>query len=187
MKIELLKLRPDLVELTPLGQLEYIYRFMDSNNLSLRTSGHIGRLLPKDTKNTVINYIIELRKIIKEGGNGEYNIINVDETPLYLNMVPYKTVVRKGTRNVIIRTNNQEKIRITCILAVCADGDKLSPYIIFKGKNITALNILKSNKYIMNNKIFVNININAWSTKEFINDWINRVYFPYINKEPFIR
>ena len=78
----------------------------------------------------------------------------MDETPLYLNMVPNKTFVRKGTRNVVIRTNNQEKIRITCILAICADGDKLSPYIIFKGKKLTALNKLKNNKYIMNNKIF---------------------------------
>lgn len=72
MKIELLKFRPDLRELTPHGQLEYIYRFMERNNLSLRIPGHIGRLLPKDTKNTVINYIIELRKLIKEGAYGEY-------------------------------------------------------------------------------------------------------------------
>ena len=68
---------------------------MDSNNLSLRTSGHIGRLLPKDTKNTVINYIIELRKLIKEGGYGEYNIINMDETPLYLNMILIKLLFLK--------------------------------------------------------------------------------------------
>ena len=85
MKIELLKLRLDLREITPHGQLEYIYRFMESNNLSLRIPGHIGQLLPKDTNNAVINYIIELWKLIKEGAYGEYNIINTDETPLYLN------------------------------------------------------------------------------------------------------
>ncbi len=54
---------------------------MDLNNLSRRTPGHIGRLLMKDTKNTVINYIIELRKFIKEGGYGEYNIINTLSSP----------------------------------------------------------------------------------------------------------
>ena len=79
-------------------------------------------------------------------------------------MVPNKTVVRKVTRNVVIRTNNTEKIRITCILAVCADVDKLPPYIIFKGKNINALNTVKNNKYIMFNKTILNINSNAWST-----------------------
>ena len=113
---------------------------MERNNLSLRIPGHIGRLLPKDTKNTVINYIIELIKLIKEGGYEEYNVINMDETPLYLNMAPNKNVVRKGTRNVVISTNNQEKIRITYILTFCVDRDKLAPYIIFKGKNLKALN-----------------------------------------------
>ena len=68
---------------------------MDLNNLSRRTPGHIGRLLMKDTKNTVINYIIELRKFIKEGGYGEYNIINMDETPLYLNMILIKLLFVK--------------------------------------------------------------------------------------------
>ena len=61
LKIELLIFRPDLRELTPHWQLEYIYRFMKRNNLSLRIQGHIGRLLQKDTKNIVINYIIELK------------------------------------------------------------------------------------------------------------------------------
>ena len=91
---------------------------MERNNLSLRIPGHISRLLPKDTKNTVINYIIELRKLIKEGAYGEYNIINMYETPLYLNVVPNKTYVRKGTRNVVIRTNNKEKTRTTCTLSI---------------------------------------------------------------------
>ena len=35
----------------------------------------------------------------------------------------------------------------------------------------------------MNNKIFSIINSNAWSTKEIINDFLDRVYFPYINKD----
>ena len=186
LKIELLKIRPDLIQLSPHGQLEYIYRFMQRNNLSLRVPGHIGRLLPKDTKQTIIDYIIDLRKTIKEGGYGEYNIINMDETPLYLNMVPNKTIARKGTKNVVIRTNNQEKIRVTCILSVCADGDKLSPYIIFKGKNSYSLSKLNNNKYIKDHKIFININNNAWSTTDIINDWLDKVYLPYINKDPLL-
>ena len=61
-----------------------------------------------------------------------------------------------------------------------------TPYIIFKGKNQTDLNKLKSDKYIMNNKIFITINNNAWFIKEIINDWFDRFYFPYINKDPFL-
>lgn len=97
-KIELLKFRPDLSKLTSNGLYEYIYRFMSRNNLSLRTPGHIGQLLPTDTKNVIINYIMELRKTIKEGGYDEGNIINMDETPLYLNMIPNKVISQKGEK-----------------------------------------------------------------------------------------
>ena len=67
-----------------------------------------------------------------------------------------------------------------------ANGDKLSPYIMFKSKNSKLLNKLKANKNIMNKKFFVNINNYAWSNTEIINDWFNKVYFPYINKDPLL-
>ena len=90
----------------------------------------------------------------------------MDETPLNLNMIPNKTITKKGEKNVVIRTQNQEKIRITCILSICADGDKLPPYIINKGKsnNSKIMKKKKKNQYIENKKIFVNFNSNAWST-----------------------
>lgn len=38
----------------------------------------------------------------------------MDETPLYLNILPNKIISQKGEKNVVVRTKNQEKIRITC-------------------------------------------------------------------------
>ena len=80
----------------------------------------------------------------------------MDETPLYLNMVPNKVIAQNEEKNLVIRTQNQERIRITCLLTVCTDGDKLSPYIIFKGKNINnrSMNKIKNNIYIKSKKIF---------------------------------
>ena len=46
-------------------------------------------------------------------------------------MVPNKVIAQKGEKNVVVRTQNQERIRITCLLTICTDGDKLPPYIIF--------------------------------------------------------
>ena len=109
---------------------------MSRNSLSLRTPGYLGQFLPKDIKNIIMNYLLELRNIIKNGGYDEGNILNMDETPLYLNMVPNKIISKKGEKNVVLRTQNQDRIRITILLTICADGDKLPPYIIFKGKNI---------------------------------------------------
>ena len=73
-----------------------------------------------------------------------------DQTPLYLNMVPNKIISQKGEKNVAVRTQNQDKIRITCLLSICVDEDKLAPYIIFKGKNSNNkyFKKLKKNIYI---------------------------------------
>ena len=168
--------------------MEYIYRFLDRNNLSLRIPGHLGQILPKDIFNIISNYITSLRGLIKEGEYYEDNNINMDETPINLNMVPNKAITKKCEKNVAILTQNKERIRITCILSICADGDKLPPYIIFKGKsnNPKINNKLKKNLYIQNKKIFVNFNSNAWSTTDIILDWIEKVYNPYIRKDPLL-
>lgn len=66
----------------------------------------------------------------------------MDETPIYLNMIPNKVISRKGEKNVIVRTQSQEKIRITSLLSICTDGVKLPPYIIFKQKYYKAFSKL---------------------------------------------
>ena len=98
-------------------------------------------------------------------------------------MILNKVIAQKGEKNVVVRTQNQERIRISCLLTICADGDKLPPYIIFKGKNINNRNMneIKNNSYFKNKKIFINFNTNAWSTTEIMIDWIEKIYFPYFS------
>ena len=61
-------------------------------------------------------------------------IANIDETGLFLNLVYNNTINKTGEQNIIIKTNGQEKMRITVILCITALGSKLPPYIIFKGR-----------------------------------------------------
>ena len=58
----------------------------------------------------------------------------MDETPLFFNMSPSKTIAKKGAKSILIRTQNQEKCRISVILTITAKRKKLPPYLIFKGK-----------------------------------------------------
>ena len=113
--IEQLKLEKNLADIAYHEQYESIQRFMKRNNLSLRVPGHIGQLLPFNIQKTINDYIIDLRRIINNGGYSESMIVNMDETPLFLNMPPNNTVTNKGNKSVVIRTTNQEKIRITCM------------------------------------------------------------------------
>ena len=50
-------------------------------------------------------------------------------------MVPSKTIAKKGGKSIIIKTQDQEKCRLSVLLCITADGGKLPPYLIFKAKN----------------------------------------------------
>ena len=89
---------------------KYLYRFLKWNNLSIRKPGHVGQLLLLNVKEVIIKYILDLRTIINEGGYSEYNIINMDETPLYLNMVPNKIISKKVEKNVVVGNKNKRKL-----------------------------------------------------------------------------
>jgi hypothetical protein len=49
-------------------------------------------------------------------------------------MLPNKTISKRGKKTVLIKSQNQEKCRISILLFIVADGDKMPPLIIFKGK-----------------------------------------------------
>ena len=69
-------------------------------------------------------------------------------------MLHNKVISQKGNKNIVLWTQNQEKIRVSCLLSI-VDDDKLLPYIFFKCKNSNnkTFNKLKNNLYIKKNKI----------------------------------
>ena len=58
----------------------------------------------------------------------------MDETPVYMDMLPRNSANKKGEKQVIMKSTGHEKSRYTVVLAVMADGTKLPPMIIFKRK-----------------------------------------------------
>ena len=58
----------------------------------------------------------------------------MNETPVFFDMVPEKSLVQKGQKSVTIRTSGSEKRRVTVVLTVAADGFMLPPMIIFRDK-----------------------------------------------------
>lgn len=61
-------------------------------------------------------------------------LINVDETPCYIENTSKGTINIKGVNKVDIITYGKEKCRLTVILAISASGKKLPPMLILKGK-----------------------------------------------------
>ena len=51
----------------------------------------------------------------------------MDETPIFFNMYPNKTIAKKGNKTILIKTQSQEKWR-SVILCITVDGEKLPPF-----------------------------------------------------------
>jgi len=71
-------------------------------------------------------------------------------------MLPNKTIAKKGGKTIIIKTQQQEKCHLTVLLTITADGSKLPPFLIFKGKPYGNIEKdLSKDKYALDNKCFI--------------------------------
>ena len=105
----------------------WIYRFLERHHYSFRRSTHVGQLFPNNPFE--ISSIFHLT-YIKVDMNYTYDLIgNMDETPININMPPNYSVAKKGKKNIIIiRTQGQEKCRVSLLLTILANGKKLNPF-----------------------------------------------------------
>ena len=58
----------------------------------------------------------------------------MDETPVFFDMLPEKSLVQKGQKSVTIRTSGSKKRHLTVVHTVAADGFILPPMKKFRGK-----------------------------------------------------
>ena len=132
--IELFKIEPERKNYKIKTNLQLLYRFMNKYSYSFRCGTHIGQTLKNESLFNASLFWNEVHSMIKKNGFGRCNIFNMDESPIFFKMAPTKTIAKRGKKTILIKTQNQEKVRISIILTISADGDKLKPLIIFKGK-----------------------------------------------------
>jgi hypothetical protein len=77
------------------------------------------------------------------------------------------TLDRKGSKSVLVKTTGHEKIIITVMLLVLAEGRKLTPLVILKGKNLPKAKLPSGITFICNDK--------GWMIKELMITWLKEV------------
>lgn len=110
-------------------KLVWCYRFIKRNRFSIRRVSHIGQSIPEDMDNLKDSFVKEVilkRKKMNIPYNDDYTIINMDETPYYLEIWFNTTLEFTGKKNV-------DCYRISVILAVVGSCFKLIPSLILKG------------------------------------------------------
>ncbi|KAM4860750.1 pogo transposable element with KRAB domain [Thomomys bottae] len=150
------------------ASLSWCRRMMRRYDLSLRHKVPVPQHLPEDLTEKLVTY---QRTVLALRRTHDYEVTqmgNADETPICLEVPSRVTVDNQGEKPVLVKTPGREKLRITAMLGVLADGRKLPPYIILRGT------------YIPPGKFPSGMEIRChrygWMTEDLMQDWLEVVW-----------
>lgn len=110
----------------------WAYKFMQRHSLVLRAKTSMAQELPATLEERIHAFHHQI-KGLAEINNSDV-VGNMDETPLYFDVVPGRVLDKKGKKSVVVRTTGNAKRHLTVVLTVLAYGEVLPALAIFKGK-----------------------------------------------------
>jgi len=104
--------------------------FLKRYSYSIRTITDAGQKLKENSKIEYQEFFKWLYSLRFEIGDYENmcNIYNMDETPIWFEMISKNTTSKLGEKSVMIRTFGSERIWISVILCTSANGEKSLHY-----------------------------------------------------------
>ena len=141
--------------------------FMKRNKLSLRRKTTVCQKTPQDLIPKLISYIMYLRRLQIAHKFSTANMFAMDETACWMDMPPDTTVDVRRARCVPLKTTGHEKDHFTVTLSAHADGKKLKPYIVFKGKGT---HLMKELSKITG--VVIRFSANGWMNDQLTTDYL---------------
>lgn len=143
--------------------------FMKRYGLSLRRKTSIAQKDPDQLIDKLVAFVLHVRRLSMKHPYKAADIIAMDETPVWADMVSSTTVDGLGKKTVTVKTTGHEKSRVSVCLAAKADGTKLPPFV-FKGakRETAAMDKELQSCYIASSP-------NGWMNTELTNIWVNKV------------
>ena len=149
----------------------WLTRFMKRNGLSLRRKTSVAQQDPERHVAKLVAYIVQVRRMQKKHNYNPSDIIAMDETPVWCDMISETTIDKTGKKSITLKTTGNEKARVSVCLAAKADGTKLKPMVVFKGAKREVAALSQEFKH----KAVVATSDNAWMNTELTQVWINSV------------
>jgi hypothetical protein len=151
---------------------QWAYRFMARRNLSVR---RVTRTVSISDEELDVRKLCLLEEVAHARiASRNLVFINMDETAIQYEMVPRSTVEFVGTEAVSVLCGNTT-MRVTTALTVCSNGEKLRPFVIFKGaesgrirrESLTYSTRLRTDLEFTTQK-------NAWMDAQLMMDWVGK-------------
>lgn len=159
----------------------WLYRFKLRHQLVFRQQTSKPQMAPEDEKMSS-EFFIKLFDMMRYryGINDASCILNMDETSLTYDNPRKTTLESKGAKDIAIKTNGHEGCTVTGVFAVCANGEKLPPFIIMKG---ASKNHKVPSKIQIPAKMTVVAQKRAWNDTEVMKLWIEKIIKPWVDRK----
>ena len=146
-------------------------KFANRHNLSLRRKTSVAQKDPDQLVAKLVAYVLRVRCLRMKHNYELADIIAMDETPVWSDMVSCTTIERKGMKTITMKTTGHEKCRVTVCLSARANGTKMKPFIVFKGAKREVHELAKEFK----SKCIIASSSNGWMDNDLTNNYINSV------------
>jgi hypothetical protein len=148
---------------------------MAHHNLGYRTKTHSGTFIDEEEMaTTIVDFVTSFRNLSTSLQVPASRIFNMDQTAVYYDNAPLKTIEKHGSRSISIRTSAAASHRVTVFLCVSFTGVKLSPLVVFKAtRNKTVFKKLKqSDRDGCSSACEYTVQENGWCDQMSMDDWI---------------
>lgn len=143
---------------------------MSRKKLSSCHKTTVCKSVPADYIHKLVSFITHLRQLQLCHNFRQECIFTKDETACLMDMPSDTTVYLTGSRSVLLKSTGHEKDHFTVILTARADGTKMKPYVVFKGKGTR---LIKDLQHIAG--VFVRFSSSGWMNDSLTIDYLHAV------------
>ena len=158
-----------------------VRRFCRSHGVVMRAHTHRSQEDPHEKMEVATAFLKTTIPRIHQTNRHPAYIINMDQTPYNPKDTEKRTLAKRGAKTVNSKQIKTSVGRITGCLTVCADGTKLKPLLVYKGKPSGTV-IQEVRKY--NGDIVCTVQENAWCDERVMLIWVDEVLKPYVSTAP---
>lgn len=148
----------------------WLERFLKRKHLSLRRKTTVCQKPPQDFILKLVTFVMMIRSLRIRYRYALDSIFAMDETPCWSNMPGSTTVEQTGARSVGVKTTGHEHSRYTVILSARADGVKLKPFVVFRGKGKRVESDLRSVSGVV-----IRFSSNGWMNDSLTIDYVRTI------------
>ena len=159
----------------------WVDNFLKRFDFVTRSKTTTGQRLPPELSAKVVKFVRFCEKQRTVHNLQTADIGNMDETAIWADMPGDSTIDVKGVKTVPILTTGYEKSRLTVCLSAMADGYKLQPLVVFKGKRMP---VDVKNAEVRG--VVVQMSHNGWMQQETTNAWIEKCWGQLAFRQRFL-